>query len=340
MSLSAEDFLNKNFGRAAADSLELLAASGSSRKYYRFFKGDKSLILTEGEDVKENLSFLMLTRHFSGITEHIPEVILVSDDNKLYVQNDLGSESLMDLLLKDRSAAKPIYEKAVRQLVKVQVLGDKDLDYEKVISYPVFNYLLVLRDLFSFKDCFLNLSGVEYDEKQLLEDFEKFAGDFEKIPYKYFVYRDFQSRNIMVHEREAYFIDYQGGLKGPVQYDLVSLLWQARAELSQEWKEEFYDIYVKEFIEITGRDLDGFEFRHGYHLCLIERLLQVLGTYGLRGIFERKPHFLSSIAYALENLKKISTLEELENYPEMKRVIVKLSDPESFNKIKKWIDGK
>lgn len=340
MSKSAGDFLNLNFGSAAAESMELLPVSGSSRKYYRFGKDDESWILTEGEDVKENLSFLMLTRHFSGITEHIPKVVLVSDDCRLYVQNDLGSESLMDLLLKDREAAKTIFEKAIRQLVRVQVLGDKGLDYDKVISYPVFDYLLVLRDLFSFKDCFLNLSGLEYDEKLLLEDFEKFALDFEKIPYRYFVYRDFQSRNIMVHEGEPYFIDYQGGLKGPVQYDLVSLLWQARAELSSEWKEEFYDMYVKEFIEITGRDLNGFEFRQGYHLCLIERLLQVLGTYGLRGIFERKPHFLSSIQYALENLKKIRDLDELSHYPEMKRVIIKLSEPESFDQIKKWIDGK
>lgn len=339
MSPSAYDFLNRNFGREAAESLELLPLSGSSRKYFRFSEEGRSLILTESEDVEENRAFIMLTRHFSSFANYIPEVLMVSDDHRHYVQNDLGSESLMSLLLKDREAAKPVFEKAVCQLVKVQVLGDKGLDYSQLVSYPDFDHLLVLRDLFSFKDCFLNLSGVEYNEKRLLEDFEKFARDFEQLSYRYFVYRDFQSRNIMVHEGRPYFIDYQGGLKGPVQYDLVSLLWQARAELSDEWKEELYSIYIEEFTFITQQEFDEYEFRKGYNLCLIERLLQVLGTYGWRGIYERKPHFLDSIEYALENLEKIRELPELDAYPEMKRAIVTLAKPESFELIKKRIDG-
>ncbi len=338
MNLKIQTFLKPNYNQQAVDSLQLLAQSGSSRKYYRFLFEGKSWILTESENIEENKTFLYFTKHFSNVMENLPEIQKVSEDFSLYVQSDLGNQSLMNLLETDTVHAKEIYIKAVKQLVKMQVLGDENLDYTQCFSYPKFNYLLVLRDLFSFKNYFLNLSGIEFNHGELLTDFEKFASDFERIPYKYFVFRDFQSRNIMVFEKEPYFIDYQGGMKGPVQYDLVSLLWQAKANLSEECKSELYEIYVKEFIDLTQTDLDGTEFQKGYDLCLIERLLQVLGTYGFRGIYERKPHFLASIEFALKNLNEIKNLTLLENYPEMKRIIEELAKPETFIKIKNKMD--
>ena len=338
MNSKIQTFLNSHYGQTAIDSLELLAQSGSSRKYYRFNSQGKSLILTESENIEENKSFLYFTTHFSKVMNNLPKIDKVSDDFSLYTQSDLGNQSLMSLLETDENQAKEIFRKSVKQLAKLQVLGDANLDYSKAFSYPRFNYLMVLRDLFSFKNYFLNLTEIEFNQGRLLVDFERFALDFERLPHQYFVCRDFQSRNIMVQENEPFFIDYQGGMKGPVQYDLVSLLWQAKAKLSDEWKSEFYEIYVKEFIELTQKDLDGFEFKRGYDFCLVERLLQVLGTYGFRGIYERKPHFLVSIEFALKNLNEIKSLALLENYPEMKRVIEELAKPETFIKIKNRID--
>ena len=340
MDSKIKTFLCANYDQEAIDSLELLAQSGSSRKYYRFKSDGKSVILTEGETIEENKTFFYFTNHFSKVIDNLPVVDKISFDFSLYSQNDLGNHSLMNYLETNREEAKGLFFKSVQQLVKMQVLGDKDLDYSQCFSYPKFNYLLVLRDLFSFKNYFLNLLGIEFNHGKLLMDFERFAIDFEHIPYQYFVFRDFQSRNIMVYDNEPYFIDYQGGMKGPPQYDLVSLLWQAKANLSKEWKEELYDLYIKEFIDTTQKDLDSLEFKHAYELCLVERLLQVLGTYGFRGIYERKPHFLMSIEFALKNLSEIQDLTLLENYPELQKVIQKLAQPETFTHLKTSIDGK
>jgi len=339
MNLKIRTFLENQFGTEASESLQLLAQSGSSRKYYRFKFSGKSWILTESDNVEENKSFLYFTKHFSETLRNLPHIQSVSEDFSLYVQSDLGDISLMNVLEEDRLKAKPVYQKAIQELVKLQVLGSLGLDYSKCFSYPKFNYLLVLRDLFSFKNYFLNLSGIEFNQGKLLRDFEKFAQDFERIPSHYFVYRDFQSRNIMVKEGEPYFIDYQGGMQGPAQYDLVSLLWQAKANLSDSWKREFYDLYVKEFIDATKEDLNGEEFRKGYELCLVERLLQVLGTYGFRGIYERKPHFLASIEFGLKNLDQIKNLSLLENYPELKRAIEELGKSEVLDALKHKING-
>ena len=331
-------FLESNYSRQAADTLQLLAQSGSPRKYFRFEFEGKSFILTKSENIEENKTFLYFTEHFSKVIQNLPEIEKVSADFQFYTQSDLGNVSLMDVLESDKIQAKEIYKKAIKQLVKMQVLGNENLDYSKCFSYPEFNYLLVLRDLFSFKNYFLNLSGIEFNQGKLLADFEQFALGFQRIPHRYFVFRDFQSRNIMVHENEPFFIDYQGGIKGPVQYDLVSLIWQAKADLPEDWKSEFCEIYVKGFIDLTRKDLNGTEFKKGYNFCLIERLLQVLGTYGFRGIYEGKPHFANSIKFALKNLNEIKDFPLLENYPEMKKVIWKLAEPETFITIKSIID--
>ena len=337
MKSSIQTFLISNYDSQAFETLQLLAQSGSSRKYYRFFVEDKSWILTESENVEENRTFLYFTEHFAKVIDNLPKIDKVSDDLKMYSQSDLGNISLMNVLESDRGKAKEIYKKAISQMVKMQVLGDANLDYSKCFSYPKFNSTLVLRDLFSFKNYFLNLSQIEFNQGKLLADFERFALDFEQIPHRYFVFRDFQSRNIMVKKDEPYFIDYQGGVKGPVQYDLVSLLWQAKANLSKEWKSEFYELFVQEFIKTSKQDLDGFAFKKGYDLCLVERLLQVLGTYGFRGIYERKPHFLNSIELALQNLSEIQDLGILDNYTELQKVIRKLAEPETYLTLQKRI---
>jgi len=334
-----QNFLTDHYDPEAAHSLIPLAQSGSSRKYYRFEYQGNPLILTQSDNIEENKTFFYFTSHFSEITDYLPKIDKVSDDFSIYTQTDLGNLSLMNLVENDREKSKEIFKKSIRQLVRLQVLGDSGLDYSKCFSYPEFNYLLVLRDLFSFKNYFLNLSDIEFNHGRLLQDFEKFAHDFEKIPNRYFVFRDFQSRNIMVHDAQPYFIDYQGGLKGPVQYDLVSLTWQAKANLSKEWKQEFYELYLNELNQIGQNNLDKSEFQKGYQLCLIERLLQVMGTYGFRGIYERKPHFLKSIEFGLKNLNEIKDLELINDYPELKTVINRLSEPEFLSELKQKIDG-
>lgn len=338
MTEKIQNFLNLHYGKQAVETLELLSGGGSARKYYRFHYSDQTCILTESENVEENKTFLYFTEHFSKVIENLPMIYRVSEDKTLYVQSDFGNQTLLDVVLKNQNESKFFYEKSIRQLVKMQVLGSADLDYSRSFSYPKFNHILVLRDLFSFKNYFLNLLGIEFNQGKLIQDFENFSYDFEQIFEQHFVFRDFQTRNIMVYKNEPYFIDYQGGLKGPAQYDLVSILWQAKTDLPENWKEEFYEIYVKEFIDLTQKDLDEIQFRKGYELCILERLLQVLGAYGFRGIYEGKKHFLESIEFGLKNLEKIKEYSLLENYPELKKVIVKLTEKSIFQTVKQIID--
>ena len=201
MTEKIQDFLNLHYGEQAFESLELLSGGGSERKYYRFNYSDQSFVLTESENVEENKTFIYFTEHFSKLIENLPKIFHVSDDFNLYVQSDFGNQTLLDVVLGNPNESKFLYEKSIRQLVKMQVLGGTELDYSKCFSYPIFNHVLVLRDLFSFKNYFLNLLGIEFNQGKLIQDFERFAYDFEQIPEQYFVYRDFQTRNIMVGKK-------------------------------------------------------------------------------------------------------------------------------------------
>lgn len=337
MNLTAKQFIREQYGDQAVQSIQPVAGGGSSRKYHRFIFQGKSYILTESDNINENQTFLYFTEHFSKTIDNLPKLYAVSSDFRFYVQSDFGDVSLLDVVTKDREASLKFYKNAISNLVKMQVLGDVNLDYSRCFSYPKFNYLLVLRDLFAFKNYFLNLVEIEFSQADLLKDFERFSFEFQNIQPQHFVYRDFQSRNIMIRDEKVCFIDYQGGLKGPPQYDLVSILWQAKTNLSEQWKTELYDFYIGQFIETTQRDLNSHAFLKGYELCLVERMLQVLGTYGFRGIFEGKAHFVESIEFGLKNLERVCDLTLWENYPEMKKVVSLLTKRETNDKIKKII---
>ncbi len=161
----------------------------------------------------------------------------------------------------------------------------------------------ILTDLLYFKYYFLDTLKLPYDKQALLDDFEALATYLDKTEYKFFMFRDFQSRNIMVKDEEVYFIDYQGGMQGALQYDVASLLWQAKADLSDEWKDKLLEFYMDVLDDLLDKPIDRVIFTSQYYGYVLIRLLQVLGAYGFRGLFERKAHFLSSIPLALKNLK-------------------------------------
>lgn len=333
MNQKIHDFLSEKYSHHAIDSIQPITQSGSSRTYYRFEHQKQSFILTESNNTEENKTFFYLTEHFSKTQTNLPKIDKISSDLTLYTQTDFGNQTLLDVLEKNPNQAFDLYKNSLIELVKMQVLGYDNLDCTKLFSYPKFNHILVLRDLFSFKNYFLNPLEIELNAGKLLLDFENFAQDFQKIPDQYFVYRDFQSRNIMVKENHPYFIDYQGGLVGPPQYDLVSILWQAKANLPEIWKNELYDFYVNEFSEVTHQTVNPIRFQNSYQLCMIERMLQVLGTYGFRGIFQHKKHFVQSIQYGLTNLQVLLRFKVLESYPELKSILEKLVQNDTIEKI-------
>jgi aminoglycoside/choline kinase family phosphotransferase len=259
-------------------------------------------------------------------------VLAVSDDKTVYLQQDFGNVSLMSIL-EEKGFVPEVYDlfkESLYQLAKLQVLGDEGLNYEKCLTNKEFGRQAIKADLFYFKYYFLDALQKPYDKQALGEDFDAISSYLTHTEYKYFMFRDFQSRNILItDDRQVHFIDYQGGMKGAPQYDVASMLWQARANLPDEWKESLLEDYMNSFETIVEARIDRDVFKSQYNGYVLIRLLQVLGAYGFRGLFERKAHFLTSIPQALKNLKSFLDNNSLGiSVPEFKKVLTLCTDEE------------
>ena len=305
--------LYKKWKGRPADSLEMLPQSGSERRYFRLFArlpegqgNNESVIGTYGANLKENETFLYFTKEFRKKNLPVPEIFIVSDDNKFYLQEDFGDVSLLNLLESDgfTDSVYDLFKKSLVTLAELQVKGDEGMDYEKCLTNKEFGKQAIMADLLYFKYYFLDALRKPYDKQKLLDDFEALSNYLTHTELKFFMFRDFQSRNVMVgQENSLHFIDYQGGMKGAPQYDVASMLWQARAKLPDEWKKNLLTDYIDALDDITLASVDKNIFRNQYNGYVLIRLLQVLGAYGFRGLFERKAQFLTSIPLALNNLK-------------------------------------
>lgn len=309
-------------------SIEKLPQSGSDRQYYRLYaedeSGRKSYIATFSPDTHENETFISWSRHFHKMRLAVPVIYAFSHDRQLYIQEDLGSTSLLDARLEDKDEDKVyhLYEKSLYELARIQVLGNEGLDYTLANNSGVFAKEAILHDLLYFKFYFLDPLKLKYDREKLLAEFDVLAEKLSGSNFSYFMFRDFQGRNIMVRNEEVVFIDFQGGMKGPIAYDAASLLWQARAELSMSWRTRLFQYYIQCVEEITKKPLDRTSFEREYQGFVLLRLLQVLGAYGFRGLFERKQHFLSSIPGGIKNLADYKKNCELPpNFTELSRVM-------------------
>ena len=305
--------LYKRWSGAEPQKIERLAGAGSNRQYYRITSIDGTTVIgVIGTSQDENHAFITLSKHFKSKELPVPEVYAVSDDEMCYIQSDLGTIALFDALKKGRDAGgqydeaeQKLLVKIMRLLPRIQVLGAKELDFSVCYPQPEFDETNVMFDLNYFKYCFLKPSGVDFHEVRLEEDFRKLASHLISDEGTYFMYRDFQARNIMLDgEANPYLIDYQGGRKGPYYYDVASFLWQASARYPDDLREEL----IKEYHSALGQytnvpSLDDFTKR--LNLFVFFRILQVLGAYGYRGYFERKKHFIDSIPPALNNLRAI-----------------------------------
>ena len=298
----------KHTGRAKP-TIELLPSSGSNRKYYRLTSGDVSIIGVHGQSKEENHAFIELSKHFRSKNLNVPEVLSVSNDLMYYLQEDLGDTVLFDTISAGRNTGVfsneeiDLLHTTIALLADFQVEGAKDLNFDVCYPQSEFNERSVYWDLNYFKYSFLKTTGMEFQEDLLEDDFERLAHKLLEDKTNTFLYRDFQSRNVMLVNKEPYFIDYQGGRKGPVYYDVASFLWQAKANLSDDLRNELIDTYVTSLNKHYPVDKNHFleQLRH----FVLFRTLQVLGAYGFRGYFEKKPHFLQSVPFALNNLREI-----------------------------------
>ena len=313
------------------ETVEALAVSGSDRRYYRLTCGKTTAIGTYNTNVAENNTYFYFTELFRKHQINIPEVYRTSKDRRAYLQQDLGKTSLFDLVIKQgyTEPVRKLYHTALTQLAKVQWIAGRDADFKQCFAARQFDEKAIMADLLYFKYYFADLQNIQYDRSLLISEMELLSKDLGRVQPQTFMYRDFQSRNIMVHEGKIYFIDFQGGMQVPPQYDIASLLWQARAQLPESWKEDLLNGYISSLNDMHVPRMDEIHFRRGYVQFVLVRLLQVLGSYGFRGLLQHKAHFITSIGPALKNLDIfLSGHPQTPAYPELRSLLEKISSPE------------
>lgn len=327
-----------------AEEITELPSSGSNRRYFRL-KGTEdlagaqaqirtaTLIGVYGTSIEENEAFLYMASHFRKCGLPVPIVCIVSEDKTCYLQEDLGDTLLFHAIEKGRATSvfseeeKELLRKTIRLLPAMQFAGANGFDFSRCHPQPEFNQRSILWDLNYFKYCFLKATGMEFQEDQLEDDFQKMSDVLLRSSSATFMYRDFQSRNVMIKDGEPWFIDFQGGRKGPFYYDVASFLWQAKAKYPDSLRRELLQEYMDALRKYKPVDEDYFysQLRH----FVLFRTLQVLGAYGFRGYFEKKPHFIQSVPYAIENLRELLK-EDYPEYPYLCRVLRELTELKQF----------
>ncbi len=342
-------------GKSAGEQVTL-TASGSNRRYYRIYSDDRSvsLIGVEGTSHDENHAFLTMAAHFAKQGLNVPRVLAVSDDEMAYVQEDLGDTLLFNYIAEGRKTGvfceseKTMLRKTMRALAQFQVKAADDFDFNVCYPQPEFNLRSIRWDLNYFKYCFLKATGLDFQEDKLENEFERLAYILlQQKDKNAFMYRDFQSRNVMVvsnqksefrnqnseiNEQELlpYFIDFQGGRRGPIYYDVASFLWQAKANFHDELRHELIEEYLDELAKYMP--VDKQEFYATLRHFVLFRTMQVLGAYGFRGYFEKKPHFLQSIPFAIENLRRLLK-DAADDYPYLIEVLHEMTEMKQFKEV-------
>jgi aminoglycoside/choline kinase family phosphotransferase len=306
------DVLNKLFEKhfgSPAERIQPLQGElgGSGRKIIRLSLGNQSAIGILYGVREENAAFLAFSRHFRRRGLPVPEIYGEDLNNGAYLEEDLGDTTLFDFLSQNRSGdaiapeAIDSYRRVVAELPRFQIEAGRDLDYSVCYPRGSFDRQSINWDLNYFKYYFLRLAAIPFSEQALEDDFDRLTDLLLEAPGDFFLYRDFQSRNVMLHQGRPYFVDYQGGRKGALQYDIASLLFDAKADLPADLRQRLLGAYL----DVLSKHikLDRETFLRYYYAFVFVRIMQALGAYGFRGFYERKPHFLQSVPYALKNIR-------------------------------------
>jgi aminoglycoside/choline kinase family phosphotransferase len=308
------------------ESLYPLPPSASPRKYYRAIVEAKSYIVAYSSNIEENRTFLSFAKSFMAAGLNVPKIFFVSNDKKIYIQTDFGDDRLYDVILRYgwNEGTKNLLKKTLSGLLQFQTKGLHGLDLSRAYPRAEFDRQSIMWDLNYFKYYFLKLAELDFNEQRLEDDFNHFTDFLLKANRGFFLYRDFQTRNVMIVDGTPYFIDFQGGRKGALHYDVASLLYDAKADIPENIRTEMLHFYIEKLSEVNKDEADNF-LDYFYHFTLI-RMMQAMGAFGFRGVVQHKPHFIESIPYAIANVQKLldEKLPELP-YPELVRAINKLS---------------
>jgi aminoglycoside/choline kinase family phosphotransferase len=326
MSTEVEQFYRTVFG-VKPKAITPLAPGASRRSIYRVFTDKGSVVAVVNDNISENLAFIGFSRTFHSLGLCVPEILAVDTANRIYLQQDLGDKTLLDELRANRvgsvgvsESVLALYRKVVTALPLFQIKAGPSIDYKLCFISPEFDRAGMIKDMFSFRDNFLSFYKNSWDEQALDRDFGALAELLCTADRSYFMYRDLQARNVMVKGGQVYFIDYDRGRRGALQYDIASLLFQSSAELPRSAQEQLLKLYLDTASSMIP--LDRIEFERLYPGFVLIRMMQVLGVYGKLGIVERKEHFLKSIPGAIRNLQfPLDRLAELAKWPELRSVL-------------------
>ena len=323
------ELYQKTFGKTPL-GVERLPGAGSNRIYFRIKEEDEtSKIGVYGTSKEENQAFCSLARLFAERHLPVPAVYAVSEDAMCYLQEDLGSTSLFDFIGRGRESGgnydnmeQMMLRRVVSDLPRFQFEGASEDVYEHCYPLKYMDETSVMFDLNYFKYCYLKLTGVEFHEIHLENDFRRLCDDLLAVKEVGFMYRDFQARNVMLKDGTPFYIDFQGGRRGPIYYDVASFLWQASAKYSDALRKSL----IEEYMTSAQRymDIDRDDFMQKLQLFVFFRTLQVLGAYGFRGLWERKKHFIDSIPQALKNLSQCLENGSCDSYPYLKETALRL----------------
>lgn len=329
----------QHFGSAPATVLPL-EGDGSARKMFRLVgTGYETAIGVVGPDAEENRAFLSYSAALRGAGLPVPEVYIADEQAGVYLEEDLGDTTLFDALSAARGAepeqpfperAVPIYRRVVELLPRFQVEGGRAIDYSVAYPRAAFDRQSILWDLNYFKYHFLKLAHIPFNEARLEDDFLRLAAFLLRADTRHFLYRDFQSKNIMLRDGAPFFIDYQGGRQGALQYDIASLLYDAKAALPEQTRERLLGHYLD---ALEGYfPVDRALFREHYRGYVLVRILQAMGAYGYRGFFERKPRFLQSVPPAIVNIERLLADGLPLEVPELRATLQRICDSRTLRR--------
>ena len=334
---TAKTFFEEFIGSPAAD-FQVLQQSGSSRINFIGKSLNQDFIITYNENIRENEAFLYLSEEFSSLNLNTPKILAVNEEKTLYVQEFLGKNTLSEIISTEGHSerVKSLVKQTLEKLFILQQKTEGKIDFCRTFEYEAYDNLPITHDLYYFKNFMVDVLELPYHKSSLLKEFQTLTTKIENLSPKTIMLRDFQSRNILVNEKkQVFFIDYQSAMLGPAVYDVVSFLFQAKANFPAEWKTEMLDFYFSLWDSETQPAL-----KEALPYCQLIRFLQVLGAYGFRGLIQRKAHFLSSIGQGIKNLTDFSTnWQENAAFPELYSVIEKLNEPDTQKKINALISG-
>lgn len=330
---NAKLFFEEFIGEKSLDFYSL-AQSGSARKNFVGSTPNQQYIITENDNIPENESFFYFSEIFSGLNLNTPKIFKISEDRKIYIQEFLGKHTLSEIIEKEglNERTKSLVRQTLEKLFQLQTSTEGKIDYSKTFEYERYDEFPVTNDLFYFKSFIADVLEIPYHKATLLKEFKKLTSEIENCGPTGLMIRDFQARNIMVDDQDAvFFIDYQSAMKGPLMYDVISFLYQAKANFPEDFREEMLSYYFSLWKDENSVK----ELKNSAKPIQLIRFMQVLGAYGFRGLTQRKPHFLKSLNQGIENLYQFSNhWEEMQKYPELKKLISELKSETVQNKIK------